>query len=367
MSHSYIEKLARLLVHYSLDVKRGEWVHIRGSVLSADLMREAAREVIRKGAHPTVEAEVPGLRHMMMQESSEAQISHLSPIEKLPVQKADKLLAIMGGYNTREMSDIPPKKMSVLQKARGSMMKTFFKRTKDGSMRWCGTLFPTHSGAQDAELSLNEYEKFVYQSMKLHKKDPVAEWKKVRQVQNRLVKKLVKIKELRIKGPGTDLKVGVAGRSWVNCSGEYNFPDGEVFTGPRENSVNGKITYGFPAVYNGHTVEDVALTWRKGRIVEVEAGKGKDFLDAILGTDPGAKRLGEMAFGTNYDIQRHTKNVLFDEKIGGTMHFAVGASIPESGGVNKSAVHWDMVCDTRKGYTIYGDGKPIHKNGKFLI
>ncbi|NNE07105.1 MAG: aminopeptidase [Gemmatimonadetes bacterium] len=367
MSHPYVSKLARLLVHYSLDVKRGDWVHIRGSVLSADLMVEAAREVLGKGAHPTVDAEIQGLRHMMLQEGNEAQITRISPLEKLAAQKADKLLAIMGGFNTREMSGIAPKKMSMLTKARGPVLKTFFKRTKAGDLRWCGTLFPTHSGAQDAELALSEYEDFVYRSMKLHRKDPVAEWKKVRTVQDRLVKKLMKIKEIHIVGPGTDLKVGVGGRSWVNCSGEYNFPDGEVFTGPRENSVDGKITYGFPAVYNGHTVEDIALTWRKGRVVEAEAGKGKSYLKAILGTDPGAKRLGEMAFGTNYDIQRHTKNVLFDEKIGGTMHFAVGASIPESGGVNKSAVHWDMVCETRKGYTIYGDGKPIHKNGKFLI
>jgi aminopeptidase len=257
--------------------------------------------------------------------------------------------------------------MSVAQGARKELMSKMFKRMAAGELRWCGTQFPTQSSAQDAEMSLAEYEDFVYRAGMLHKRNPVEEWQKVSQRQAKLVKALGRLKNIRIVGPETDISFKVAGRTWINCDGQQNFPDGEVFTGPWENATEGHIRYSFPAIYAGREVQDVRLVFKKGKVVDARAAKGEKLLHAMLDTDPGARVVGELAFGTNYSIKRFSKNTLFDEKIGGTMHVAVGASLPESGGKNKSAVHWDMVCDTRRGFLVYGDGKPIHKNGKFLI
>jgi aminopeptidase len=176
-----------------------------------------------------------------------------------------------------------------------------------------------------------------------------------------------KLKTIRIVGLDTDLSFNVAGRKWINCDGHENFPDGEIFTGPIENSAEGKIRYTFPAVYGGKEVQDVRLTFKKGKVVEARAEKGEKFLHAMLDSDAGARYVGELAFGMNYGIRNFTKNTLFDEKIGGTLHIAVGASLPESGGKNKSSLHWDMVCDTRKGFVVYGDGKPVMKDGKWRL
>jgi aminopeptidase len=282
----------------------------------------------------------------------------------LEVEKLDASLSIWGGENTRELSNVAPKKMAVRRAADRPVFAKFLKRIASGSLKWCGTLFPNSSSAQDAQMSLTEYEEFVYTAGKLDRRDPVAEWRKVSRRQAKLVKFLNTLKTIRIAGVDTDLSFRVAGRKWINCDGHENFPDGEVFTGPLEDSAEGRIRYSFPAIYGGREVETVRLEFRKGKVVQARADKGEDYLNAMLDTDPGARFVGELAFGTNYAIQRFTKNTLFDEKIGGTMHIAVGASLPESGGRNKSALHWDMVCDTRKGFTVYGDGRPIMKDGK---
>jgi aminopeptidase len=256
--------------------------------------------------------------------------------------------------------------MAFFRAARKPLFDKMLKRISTGSLRWTGTQYPTQSAAQDAEMSIEEYRDFVFRAGLLHKKDPVAEWKEVSRRQARLVRFLNRLSAIRILGKDTDLTFSVKGRRWVNCDGHENFPDGEVFTSPVENSAEGHVRYTFPAVYGGREVEDVRLTFRKGEVVDAKAAKGGDYLDAMLESDKGARYVGELAFGTNYGIKRFTRNTLFDEKIGGTVHIAVGASLPETGGRNKSSLHWDMVCDTRKGYTVYGDGSLIHRNGRFL-
>ena len=246
------------------------------------------------------------------------------------------------------------------------VMQKFFKRFAAGELRWVGTQFPTLADAQEAEMSLSDYENFVYGAGHIDAKDPVAHWKKVAREQARVIKILNRFDKIHVRADGTDLKLRVKGRKWINCAGTENFPDGEIFTSPIENTAEGYIRYSFPAVYGGREVQDVRLEFKKGKVVAESAGKNQDYLTAMLNMDKGARFLGEFAIGTNYQIKRFSKNILFDEKIGGTCHLAVGQGIPEAGGKNQSGLHWDMVCDLKKG-EITADGKVIYKNGKFTI
>lgn len=366
MADSRIVKLASVLVNYSIGVKKGDWMKIEGPHLAQDLLLAVYVEALKAGAYPTTQVAMPGLAHAFFRHASRDQLKFVSPTVKLETRRLDAILSIWGTWNTKELTNIDPKRMALNLAARESLFDLYLGRIADHSLRWCGTQFPTDASAQDAEMSLAEYEDFVYGAGMVDRKDPVGEWRKVSARQKKMVKFLSTISTIRIAGLDTDLTFNVRGRKWVNCDGHKNFPDGEVFTGPVENSAEGRIRYTFPANYMGKEVENVRLAFKKGKVVEAKADKGEALLNATLDTDPGARYVGELSFGTNYSIKRFTKNTLFDEKIGGTMHIAVGASLPESGGKNKSSVHWDMVCDTRRGFTVYGDGKPIMKDGRFL-
>jgi aminopeptidase len=364
MSDSRVEKLAKVLVHYSIHVKKGDWVRIEGASVAEDLIRAAYAEILKAGGNPITRIGLPGLAYEFYKHASKEQLTFIAPTADIETDRLDASLSVWAGWNSKELSGVDPKKMAASQAARKGLFERYLKRIGTGSLKWCGTLFPNNSSAQDAEMSLSEYEDFVYRAGKLDEKDPVAAWQKVSRAQARYVRFLNTLKTIRIVGPDTDLSFNVAGRKWINCDGHENFPDGEIFTGPVENSAEGTIRYTFPAIHGGREVENVRLTFKQGKVVEAKADKGEEYLQAMLDSDAGARYVGELAFGTNYSIKRFTKNTLFDEKIGGTMHIAVGASLPESGGLNKSSLHWDMVCDTRKGFTVYGDGKPIMNDGK---
>ena len=364
MADIRVERLAKVLVNYSLGVKPRQWVRIESAALAADLVGAALVEITKAGAYPLTRISLPGLAFQFQRLANEDQLRFVSPAAKLETEKLDASLSIWGGNNTKESTNLDPKKLAISRAAGRPIFNRFLKRIADGSLHWCGTQFPTEASAQDAEMALVEYQDFVYGAGKLDEEDPVAEWRKVSARQAKLVRFLSTLKTVRIVGLDTDLSFRVGGRKWINCDGHENFPDGEIFTGPVEDSAEGHIRYSFPANYGGKEVENVRLVFNRGRVVEAKADKGEEFLNSMLDTDPGARHVGELAFGTNYSIKRFTKNTLFDEKIGGTMHIALGASLPESGGRNKSAIHWDMVCDTRKGFTVYGDGKPIMKDGK---
>ncbi|MDF2520846.1 MAG: peptidase [Clostridia bacterium] len=236
-----------------------------------------------------------------------------------------------------------------------------------GELNWCGTQYPTNSAAMDANMSLWEYEEFLFEACHLNSADPVAEWMKVHDEQERIVQILDTKKHLEFKSKDTQLTLDVEGRKWVNCDGKVNFPDGEIYTSPIENSVNGHIRFSYPAIHMGNEVEDIVLTFKDGKVVDAKAAKGEEFLKKMLASDEGASRVGEIAIGTNYKIPKFTKNILFDEKLGGTIHLAVGASLPEAGGQNQSGLHWDMICNMKDGGEIYGDGELIYKDGKFVI
>lgn len=361
------EKLAKVLVRYSVGLKKGDKVVISGTQLGAPLLREVYREALAAGAHPTTLVGVNGTEEIFIKEASKEQLEFVDPFMKYLMKNADAFIGIGGAYNTKAMSNVDPKRSQMRARATTPLQKMFMDRTAKGDLRWTGTLFPTHAAAQDAYMSLSEHEDFVFRAMWLDKKDPVSLWRKLSQDQKKLIRKLSKMDKLRVEADGTELELRVKGRTWINGDGHENFPCGELFTAPIEDSVNGHIRFTYPAVYRGREVEDVRLEFKHGKCVKADAARNKDFLAKMLDIDAGARKVGEFAIGTNYGIKQFTRNTLFDEKIGGTIHMALGAAIPQSGGKNFSALHWDMVCDLRKGGRIVADGKVIHDNGKWKI
>ncbi|HET8912886.1 MAG TPA: aminopeptidase [Ktedonobacteraceae bacterium] len=360
------QKLAKVLVHYSLKLQPGDKLLITAHDLAAPLVKEVYREAIRAGAHISTKISLDGLSEIKYLEGNEEQLTYISEVAKLEVEEIDAELTIWSKPNSKDLKGIDPAKIALAHKASGVLFKRFLERQGSGNMRWCGTLFPTNGYAQDAEMSLSRYEDFVYGAGLLDLDDPVAAWQQVQAEQQRVADFLNQRDVIRIVAPGTDITYRVGGRKWINCAGTANFPDGEVFTGPHEDSVNGSVRFSYPAVYNGNSVEDVHLTFKDGKVIKATAGRGKEFLDAMLDMDNGSRTLGEAAFGLNYNIKEFTGETLFDEKIGGTMHMALGQSIPESGGVNESALHWDMVCDLREG-KVYADGQLCYEHGKFIF
>ena len=362
-----VQKLAKVLIHYSLKLKKGQLFKIQGQQVSLPLMIAAYEEALKVGAYPFISTLQPEAEEIFLKYANDDQMKYLSPLIKLEVNKIDALLSIWGSENKKYLSGIDSKKQAKSYVHRKPLSEKLFNRIENGSLSWVGTQFPTQADAQDAEMSLRDYEDFVYGAGHLNDKDPITHWKKVEKEQARLIKIMNRFKEIHVQSPNADLKIQVKDRKWINCAGTQNFPDGEIFTGPIENSAEGFIRYTYPAVYGGREVEDVRLEFKKGKVVNESASKNQKYLTDMLNMDKGARFVGEFAIGTNYDIQRFSRNILFDEKIGGTCHLAVGASIPESGGVNKSSLHWDMVCDLKKDSTISADGKVIYKNGKFTI
>lgn len=366
MADPRYQKLATVLVHYSLRIKPGDKLIISSPAIAAPLICEVYREAIRAGAHVETEIALDGLREIFLREGNDEQLSYISEMELRAIEYYDAVLDIWAEVNTRSLSGVDPKRMALRRAARASLFKKALERMASGESRWCGTLFPTNAYAQDAGMPLSDYEDFVFGAGMLDKDDPVAAWRKVYEEQQRIVDFLSQRDEIHIVAPGTDITYRVDGRKWINCAGTENFPDGEVFTAPIEDSVNGTVLFSYPAVYDGNEVENVRLIFRDGKVIESSATRGLDFLNAMLDTDAGSRSLGEVAFGLNYNITRFMKETLFDEKIGGTMHMALGASLPESGGVNESGLHWDMVCDLREG-TVYADGQLCYENGRFNI
>jgi len=365
MADPRIDKLAQVLTVYSLHIQRDDLVRIAGPALAAPLIQSAYRQALVLGAHPYVRAGVDGLEEIFYKEASEVQLSFISDLDRLEFEKPTAMLVIMGHANTRDLSNVDPRRISRRREATRPIQQRYLERAAKGELRWCLTQYPTHAEAQDAEMSLAEYEDFVYGAGMLDRDDPVAAWEEVLKEQAHIAESLGRCRQLRIKGPDIDLQLSVAGRTWISAAGESNFPDGEVFTGPVEDSVNGRVRFTFPAIYQGREVQDVELVFEQGRVVQAHAAKGEEFLHAMLEIDPGARYLGEFAFGLNYNITRFTRNILFDEKIGGTLHMALGIGYPETGSKNTSGLHWDMICDLRNGAEVIADGAVIYRDGRF--
>jgi len=367
MADPRVETVAKILVDYSVGVQPNQLVWITGGSEGAPLILAVYQKVLERGAHPFLEVEPEEAEELLYTYANDAQLDYVPPFMKDIVEQIDANIRIWTDVNTKQLTSADPAKQSRRAVARRPLSDRLLERAAKKELRWSGTLYPTQAFAQDAEMSLREFENFVYTGCLVHEPDPIKAWKKISKKQQRIVDWLNKARKIHVVGPDTDLKIEVTGRKWINCDGHENFPDGEIFTGPIEKSLNGHIRYTYPACAYGREVEDVRLQFKEGKVVKATAAKNEEFLLKMLGTDKGAHYVGEFAFGTNSGIQRFTKNILFDEKIGGTIHLALGKGYPESGSKNKSAIHWDMVCDLRDGGEVRVDGTLFLKDGKILI
>ena len=362
-----VANLARILVGYSTKVGEGETCVIEGSSAAEPLVAAVYEEVLAAGGQPIVSLSFEGQSVAYYQGASDAQLEWISPLQKWAAEEADCRIAVGADTNTRQLSRVPPERQTKRQAATRTLMERTMQRAAEGSHRWVYTLFPTNGYAADAEMSLRDFEDFYFRACLADDADPLGAWKRASHECHRLAEWVEGHEEVRIVAPGTDLRLGIAGRHFIPCDGEHNMPDGEFFTGPVEDSVQGEVSFHLPAVIGGREVAGVRLRFEAGKIVEANAERGEEFLIELLDTDEGARRLGELGIGTNYGIDRGTRDVLLDEKIGGTVHLAVGASYPESGGENESAVHTDMVCDLRQGGRIEVDGEVLQENGRFVV
>lgn len=362
------DKYAEVLVDYSTNVQKGDTVQIRATSAEArDLVKAIYKRVLERGGHPIVRTSIIDLSDTFIKYASDEQLDYVDPITKMEYETIDKFISIGAPLNTKNMARADLGKLSRRGKATKQLSEILMNRAAKGEASWVVADFPTNALAQEAKMSLDEYTDFLFNSCYLNLEDPVKKLRELDEKQTKWANYLNNVKKIHITGEKTDITFGVEGRKWVSCSGLNNYPDGEVFTSPVENDVNGEIYFDFPQNYRGNEAHGVHLWIEKGQIVKAEADKGEDFLHAMLNMDEGSKGIGEIAIGTNDEIQEVTGNILFDEKIGGSIHMAVGASYPETGGKNVSGLHWDLIKNMKHGGKIYADDILIYENGKMLI
>src|SRR3954447_17264613 len=350
---------ADLIAGYCLDVRKGQQVLVRSSTLAAPALLELQRAILEREAWPILRIEIPGQAEGFYEHAREWQLDEFPSLAFREAKECQATVGIQAPENTRALAGVDPARIARMARGRRKVREQMLKK------RWCSTLWPTHALAQQASMSLPDFEAFVARSMFLDRPDPVGGWRELGAFQEQLIGRLKRASELRIEADGTDLVLGVKGRTWVNSDGKRNMPSGEVFTGPLETSANGRIRFAVPSSPAGVEVGGVELTFKDGEVVEATAERGEAYLRQALATDAGAKRLGELGIGTNYGIDRPIGAILFDEKLGGTVHLALGRSYPETGGKNVSAVHWDLICDLRAGGRLTADGEVIQEDGRY--
>jgi aminopeptidase len=362
-----IERLAELVAGYSLGVGAGQVMRINGEESALPLATALYRAALRRGALPYLNVSPSGLDEILFAEANEEQLAFIPEGERVQTEQVDAWATIWSSSNTRALTRVDAERRRIHLSAHYRMVNRRWQRISAGELALCGTLYPTHAHAQDAEMSLAQYEDFVYAACHVNgDDDPIAHWESVSAKLTARARQLDGVRELRIVGPNTDLRVVVEGRPWLPSDGKHNMPDGEVFTSPVETGTEGEIYFAFPSVFQGQEVENVRLRFEEGRVVHAEATAGEDYLRALIETDDGAGRLGEVAFGLNYEIDRFTRDILFDEKIGGTMHVALGGGFDEAGTENTSDLHWDLICDLREEGEVYADGELVWRAGSFL-
>ena len=361
-----VTKLAKVLVHYSIAAQPKQQVLIRTNPMADELTLAVYEETIKAGAYPFIMNDVPGTQEVFYKYATEDQLDYVSPVARMVMEDFDASIYLGADTNTRKLSGVDPKRMARARKANSTMMKTSMQRSAAGKFNWVVTVFPNNAMAQEADMSLADYTEFVYGAGLLNDADPVSLWRAEGLKQQKLIGWLKGHDQAVLKGSNVDLTLSIKERPFIECSGRVNFPDGEIFTGPVENSANGWIRYKYPAIFAGQEITDIELWFENGKVVKEKASKNQELLTSALNTDNGSRFLGEWGIGTNYGIQRFTKNMLFDEKIGGTVHFAVGAGYPESGSKNESGLHWDMLCDMNDA-EITLDGELFYKNGKPVV
>lgn len=362
------DKYASVLVDYSTNVQQGDLVIIRASSpMAENLVKAVYKRVLEKGANPILRTSICDLSDIFIKYASDEQLDFVDPIAKLEYEKVDKYISIGAPLNLKNMARADKTKLARRSKATRELSELLLSRSAKGEASWVVADVPTHGLAQEAKMSIDEYSDFLFKACFLDLDDPVARLLEMDKEQKRWCEYLDKVGKIRIIGEKTDITFSTKGRKWISCSGLNNYPDGEVFTSPVEDSANGEIYFDFPAIYRGNEAQKIHLKLENGKVVEAHAEKGEEFLNSMLDMDDGSRFVGEIAIGTNEMIQDVTGNILFDEKIGGSIHMAVGASYPETGGKNTSGLHWDIIKNMKEGGEIYADDILIYKNGKFLI
>jgi aminopeptidase len=374
MTDRRLENLARILVQYSTEIKPGDHVAIYTQPVAMPLVEQVYRQVLAAGGYPYVQlgalssrVETETLEYLLLTEGSDDQLQHVNRFDKIIREEFESFIAIYSQTNTRSLSNVDTARQRLRAQAYTDVVRAYQQRSATRDLRWALTLYPTEAYAQDAEMSLDEFSDYVFQTTFADSDDPIGEWQKLRREQQQLVDWLKGKKRLEVRGPNIDLKLSIEGRDFINSDGTRNMPSGEVYTSPVEDSAEGWVRFSYPAIRQAREVEGIELRFEAGRVVKATAAKNEDFLNDMLDTDPGARYLGEFAIGTNRRIDRFIKNILFDEKIGGTLHMAVGFGFPEVGSKNESAIHWDMICDMRAGGQIFADGELFYESGAFKI
>lgn len=362
-----LKNLANILVNYSLAVKPGDWVIINSNLIATPLINEIVCAILDAGGNYNLMLSSDDINETFYHHANDAQTQWISPLDTLIHEKADASISILGATNTRALTGTDPRKQAARGVARRGLMQQFMERSAQGSLRWSVVQYPCPAFAQEADMSLSDYENFVYGACYADQNDPVAKWRAIHDEQAKLVDWLKGKEQVIVRGPNIDLSLSIKDRTFINACGDRNMPDGEIFTGPVEESVNGWVRFSYPALRGGMEVDGVEFKFENGKVVQATAKKNQDYLFTQLDSDGGARYLGEFAIGTNFGIQKFTKNILFDEKIGGTLHMAVGAGYPETGSKNKSAVHWDFICDMRHESEVLVDGELFYKNGAFQV
>lgn len=372
MSDSRVQKFARILVEHSTRVEPGDRVLIEGTTAAEPLVRELFVQVLEKGGHPHPLIGFPGMVPIIQEDlyltyANEKQLEFVPTFYKIAYDQFESRIRIHSATNTRAASSIDPAKAQRRGKGTSPITETQMRRGAEGKLKWVTTLYPTDGYAQDAGMSINDYEDFVFNAVHANEDEPIAYWNSTAKYQQKAIDFLHDKDLVTLRGPNVDLSLSIKRRKFMNSTGTHNMPDGEIFTGPVEDSVSGWVKFTYPAIYGGVAVEGAELTFSRGRVEQAKADKNQDYLIKMLESDDGSRYLGEFAIGTNSDINRFTGNILFDEKIGGTFHMALGAGYPETGSHNKSSIHWDMICDLRTDSEILVDGELFYKNGEFVF
>lgn len=381
LTQTHLDRWADVLVRHATDVQPGKVVRITAQPAATPLLEAVYRRVLQAGGMPIVNCRPESLNESFFELATPEQLDWVNPFNQLETQRVDATINLAASTNLRAMDKFDPAITQRAARANRASRELFFQRAAVADdptiasnlkpLLWSTTLFPTDAYAQDAGMSLRDYQQFVIHACQLNHEDPVSFWQELDRWQSQLAEQLMTGQKLHFQTPaGTDLTVDISGMRWLSSPGRKNFPDGEVYSGPNLDAENGGaegvVFFDKRCVYQGHTVRNARIVMEAGRATQVTADEGEGFLIAMLDQDDGARRIGEVAFGTNRAITKPTGQILFDEKMGGSFHLAFGAGYPETGNVNKSALHWDLIAGLGEGSRVTLDGKPICIDGQFV-
>jgi len=363
------QKFAQIVVDYSTKVQQGDLVAVTATTAAEPLLRALYQRILERGGQPHLLIDLPSQEEILFAHASDEQLDFTPLFHKEAFESFDVLIKLRSDVNTRSLTGVSPERLARRQKGTAALLAAQLRRGADKSLRWMSTLFPTAAYAMEAEMGQEEYQDFFYRACHADEgtADPVAHWLGIKAEQQRAIDWIARHDRVVLRGPNVDLTLSIKGRKMVNACGINNLPDGEIYTGPVENSANGWVRYSYPAIYQGQIVEGIELTFVDGRVVKASASKNQAALLKTIDLDPGGRYIGEFAIGTNFEISRFTHSILLDEKIGGSFHMALGAGYPETGSLNKSIIHWDMICDIRQDSEILVDGELFYRNGQFVI